>query len=467
MSSKIKRKPVQLHVMHDMGGGIERWVRDYLTADTSRMNLVLQPLNDAAGRRAGLVLASAPGAATPLHTWRFKRPISGTVTTHPEYRQAIMEIVEIHGVEAVIISSFLGHSLDVLSTGKPTVHVNHDYYPYCAAVNISFESICSQCELHRLKQCFRRNMNNQAAKYGSATEWQHLRDIYFALIQARQTKLVAPSKSVIEHLSRLDPRYRDAAWQVIPHGLAKLEPLPSTPQHDYTGVRKLRIVVPGVLVEHKGESLLREIIAELRDEVDFYLIGCGQGRGGFAVGSAREVIHSYERDDLPRIIRHIEPDIGMLLSTVPETFSYTLSELFALHVPVLATRLGSFGERIVEGESGFLVAPVASEIIGAVRRLSADREAILRIAAHLTSAQHRSTTDMVADYHRLLPLPSLPSVGRRTGEPSTVAERQLRELFQQEKTAAFWLSSWYRRLTGPLRRADRKFAQLRERLRNK
>ena len=46
--------------------------------------------------------------------------------------------------------------------------------------------------------------------------------------------------------------------------------------------------------------------------------------------------------------------LAMSVSIVPETFSYTLSELWAAGIPVLATRLGAFGDRIVDGENGWL-----------------------------------------------------------------------------------------------------------------
>ena len=61
-------------------------------------------------------------------------------------------------------------------------------------------------------------------------------------------------------------------------------------------------------------------------------------------------------EDIQRMVREAEEaaeqilsDAG-LLSVVPETFSYTLSEMQQLDIPVIATRVGSLEERITDGE---------------------------------------------------------------------------------------------------------------------
>ena len=64
------------------------------------------------------------------------------------------------------------------------------------------------------------------------------------------------------------------------------------------------------------------------------------------------MVTGYELGELPAILERIRPDLGLLLSIRLETFSYTLSELTELGIPVAATNLGSFRERIKHGETG-------------------------------------------------------------------------------------------------------------------
>ena len=44
-------RPVQLHVIHDLGGGSAKWLRDFARADSQRTNLVLRSFTH--GRAAG------------------------------------------------------------------------------------------------------------------------------------------------------------------------------------------------------------------------------------------------------------------------------------------------------------------------------------------------------------------------------------------------------------------------------
>ena len=73
------------------------------------------------------------------------------------------------------------------------------------------------------------------------------------------------------------------------------------------------------------------------------------------------IIWEYQKLELGDYLRRIDADLGLMLSVVPETFSYTLSELWAAGIPVLATRLGAFEDRIVEAQNGWLIDPVAQQ----------------------------------------------------------------------------------------------------------
>src|SRR5437763_1081711 len=105
MNDASHARPVQLHVIHDMGGGSAKWLADFVRADGERTNLVLKPFtfDNAAG--AGIALFAAPDDTVPLRAWRFSSPIAATAVSHGEYRQAFDEIVRGYGVDAIIISS--------------------------------------------------------------------------------------------------------------------------------------------------------------------------------------------------------------------------------------------------------------------------------------------------------------------------------------------------------------------------
>ncbi len=81
------------------------------------------------------------------------------------------------------------------------------------------------------------------------------------------------------------------------------------------------------------------------------------------------MIPSYDRGGLCRLVEEVSPDVGLLLSVFPETFSYTLHELQMLGIPPVATRIGSFADWIDHGENGFLADPRPESLVELLRSL--------------------------------------------------------------------------------------------------
>ena len=113
--------------------------------------------------------------------------------------------------------------------------------------------------------------------------------------------------------------------------------------------------------------MLARMIGEIGEVADLFLVGAGESGEQFAGRADTTVIWEYQKLELGDYLRDIDADLGLMLSVVPETFSYTLSELWAAGVPVLATNLGAFSDRIVEGHNGWLVEPLADPILAKIR----------------------------------------------------------------------------------------------------
>src|SRR4051812_8289309 len=102
-------RPVQLHVMHDLGGGSEKWLREFAEADSGRSNLVLRSISRGKAAADSLGLFASPQDEVPIRTWLLEEPIAVVATAHPGYREALDGILRDFGVQAVIVSSFIGH----------------------------------------------------------------------------------------------------------------------------------------------------------------------------------------------------------------------------------------------------------------------------------------------------------------------------------------------------------------------
>lgn len=404
--------PVQLHVGHSWGGGLSRWMEDYIRADSSCRQLILRSVGDLTAFGQAIALYASPDSQTPIRTWALCEPILSVSAGSAEYRRIIEELVSEFGVEAVIVSSLIGHSVDILQTALPTTVVLHEFFPFCPALYATFDTPCQSCDADRLESCMRDNPRNAFFRFESPRHWLSTRKKFVdAIVQDRVT-VVAPSQSVVDRYRQLEARLLDKQIHVIPHGLAgELEQSLRRADVDYTpnAERRLKLVVLGRLTDEKGGELLSRMLPTLTDFSDVWLLGTGESGAEFEGVAGVEVVRSYSSEELGDLLAQVLPDLGLILSTVPETFSYTLSELRAAGIPVLATRMGALQERIVDGESGWLSEPTADSLLTQIQRLNAgrreQRSALDVVRRFLASHREHTASDMVAAYAEVLPRP--------------------------------------------------------------
>ena len=393
------QRPVQLHVAHGWGGGISRWIDDFHAADGEHRNLVLQSVShrNAAGFRLEL---REPGRPQPLASRDLLLPIRACSFDHPEYRAFLEEIVAFCSARRLIVSSLIGHSLDVLDTGLPTALVLHDMFPFCPALFGHFGKSCTRCEPTDLDACLGHNPANVFWHNTTTRDWLQLRSQLASRIDAGGLELVAPSCSLLDRWHALMPAVTTENTTVVPHGidLSSLGPVSTPP----TGGGKLRLLVPGRLAPHKGLDLLTEALPGLLANAELLLLGAGDFGRCFAGTDGVRVVPNYRADALGDHVRAFAPDAALLLSSVPESFSYTLSEMQALAVPVIATRGGAFSERIDDGLGGLLIDADARSLMQAVARL--DRPSLQAMRAQLRQSRSIDRRQSVAAVNALLPV---------------------------------------------------------------
>jgi glycosyltransferase involved in cell wall biosynthesis len=418
-----KMLPRHLHVMHSWGGGLERWVQEYCRADRAHHNFVLKSVGTWGAFGQELHLYRHVDDPAPVRIWPLYPAIKGTTAAHSGYEEALSEIIDRYGIERVLVSSLVGHSLEALRAEPPTVLVCHDYYPFCPALNITSKTVCGQCTEEDLIDCTVGNPHHRFFRNIPPSHWLKLRPEFVRRVKEDRITMIAPTSSVGDNYVRLLPDLA-GRFRVIPHGT---RPITSGPLELHPEARRpLRVVVLGSLAPQKGLALFQQVKDSLVEFAEVFLVGCGVYGEEFA-GSRITVLAEYEWAQLPKILAEIRPDVGLLLSVVPETFSYSLQELFELGIPPLATRIGSLQDRLEHGVNGFLCEPDPADVLRVLRELAENREALARVHARLRLSPTRTVPEMLADYRELLAseVPSAPAYfcpdARRADEPPRAA----------------------------------------------
>jgi len=438
----VDGRPVLLHVLHGWGGGIERFVGDLATDDHQHIHLALRSQGSSGRRCHGEVLALAVvdgHGFHPLREWPLPVPIADTAITDAGYRAVLDQLLRDFGVGAVLVSSLIGHSLDALATGLPTSYVCHDYYPLWPVLHADFGDAGQAFDSASMGAAIAASASAACPFSARPVEhWQGLRAALVKCLQQRQIPLVAPSHAVRANWNRIEPALAALPGAVIGHGFAAFK-APTGPRPAPCHAR-LRLLLLGRIQGGKAEQLLLPALAALTEHAELWLLGCGAAGHALFGQSGVNIVLDYAREELPALIAAINPDAALLPATVAESYSYTLSELWALGVVPIATRLGSFAERIEHGRSGWLFDPSVAALVDCVRMLAADRAPLAAIRAHLSEITLRPLAAARDEHLALLgtiPLSSIhwSALDARALELAQRAELQQRMQAQAQRQA--------------------------------
>lgn len=136
------------------------------------------------------------------------------------------------------------------------------------------------------------------------------------------------------------------ACQVIENGAAPLvdqgEPLPPL------AAGRFRVAVVGAIGEHKGWSVLKEIVQALPLEMTVVVLGysADQMTPGWAMPGRLWVHGPFKTEQLPMWAEAYGVELVFFPPGQPESFCYALSDVWGCGLPVLVPDVGALGERV-------------------------------------------------------------------------------------------------------------------------
>ncbi|MDO5087353.1 MAG: methyltransferase domain-containing protein [Comamonadaceae bacterium] len=318
-------RPVILAVLHDRQGGTERHVHELATALCGQAQfLALRPLP---GQRVSLRLADLDEGFELV----FALDGSGY--------DDLLTVLRQLGVGHIHFHHLLGHGEAVRQLparlGVSYDFTAHDFYAICPQITLT--------DRHN-RYCGEEGSVEAAADEGiDLTVW---RQNNAALLNGARYVL-GPGHDVLARLARFMPA---APLRHVPHtDIDPATPLPVPAPARLLGERPLKVAVIGALSAIKGADVLEDTAVAARQQgapVEFHLIGYGY-RALRTQPRANLTVHGrYDDDDLPALLRWLQPDVVWFPAQWPETYSYTLSACLQGGWPVVCPDLGAFAERL-------------------------------------------------------------------------------------------------------------------------
>lgn len=399
-----------LHVVMDWGGGVHHWLNDFIRQQPQLNHYVLVSHGEFYRQRHGEKFSLCwAGSQDLLQEFHLSQPIHATCISHPEYRLMLQKLMDTYQLQAVLVSSLIGHAMDCLKSGLPTIRVLHDYFPMWPSLNARLDGTLDEAAIENALA------DTADEPFGSISrqQWLSWQAAHEQLLTKYQTIVIAPDQSVLDHCLRLNQPNSMQQAHIIPHGVEPMDPISYVAEQ-----QPFTILVLGRLSRSKGLALLQPLIEQLDQDpsVAFVLLGCGKEGQVFQHHRQVRIIPEYDHTELPALVVDISPQLALMPAQTAETFSYTLSELLLLGLPVLATAVGALKTRLEHGVNGWLVHPDVADIQQAIGALRNQPELLIRLSTGARQSQHQSPDEMASAYRELLATLDLkPSTCPQTG----------------------------------------------------
>ena len=303
--------PKVVFITHALGGGTERHVQDLalMLADTHEV-LILKP---AGPDVLSLQLARQSEKLTAY--------FSGT-SEYPQLveflRSLVISRVHLHHVDglpkAILdLAAALDAALDITL---------HDHFPITPQYYLDEGGVVPT---RRIVHAW--NLSND--------EW---RGQMHRLLNAA-ARVICPSRYIQERIAEYFPDIKTLVW---PHPQAFI-------QHSGSAVPTVKVIVLGRLTPSKGLGIIEACALDAKTRnlaLEFVVVGPTVVPLSCFPALPITVHGSYEEHDLLELVALERADAFIFPSQIPESFSYTLSIALASGLPIIASRLGAFIERL-------------------------------------------------------------------------------------------------------------------------
>lgn len=313
-------KRLLVFVSHPWGGGIRRYMNDLVALTDARCEV--------------LFLEPAVGDTVKL-SWPRAGESFALYFTLPADLPLLAETLRMVGVERLHFHHVHLQPRAILElpavVGVPYDYTLHDYHPICPQYHLVTEDgrYCGEPDAAGCAACLAKRPGQWGVDIGT---WRGA----FARMLRGAARVIAPSQDVATRMRRYVP---EVAVDVWPHPEG---PAPALP-------RIARVAILGNLSPEKGLNVVAACARDARERglpLSFRVLGSTTEPVPQAPDAPLTIYGQYVEGELPQLIAAEKPDVLLFAAQVPETFAYTLSVALQSGLPIVASALGAFPERL-------------------------------------------------------------------------------------------------------------------------
>jgi len=322
-------RPLVLFVSHGWGGGIRRHIDDLAAMAEDRFEVLL--LQPAAGDTVKLAWPrTGEGFAA---YFSLPRELPALIELLRALGIARMHFHHVHGLPRSVLEIPVG-------AGIPYDCTLHDYYSICPQYHLVTEDgrYCGEPDAAGCAACLAR----RPGQWGlDITAW---RGALGALLRGA-ARVFAPTRDVAQRIARYFP---DVETIVIAHPEAQA----AQPR------RVTRVITVGNLSPEKGSRVVAACALDAQARalpLAFRVVGATTEVLPQWPAAPLSIHGQYSEDELSALIAAERPDVIWFPAQIPETYAYTLSVALAAGIPIVASALGAFPERLAGHPRSLLV----------------------------------------------------------------------------------------------------------------
>lgn len=346
---KLKKNlPIILWIDHSLGGGTETYTKNQFN-ELKKTNNIIR-----------------------MQYWPWIKKYSLTVGTNSNTTVYINDLSEIENfcktlnISKIVVNNLVAYAnslevLDFIKRIKRNAHVSfrgHDFQSLCPCFtlldcdgnfcNFKHKKGCEYCWKHKFLGT--NEYENNVLRSG-ATTVKTWREKWGKFFTETVDEVIIFSETIKEMFIQIYPQLTDKII-IIPHSI---KTLPKITVKQHTGIN---IATIGNISKIKGRDIIYQISKLLPSDNSVKLFVIGNIENPNEITNIT-ITGKYKTSELPKLIKNHQIDIVFIASILPETFSYTTSEVMSMGIPVVCYNMGAPSERIGKYDKGLVLEKIS------------------------------------------------------------------------------------------------------------